>query len=613
MRSKGTLLLAGFGLLALAATSLLLWELDNQLASTAGPRPTWPSGTRYDYRLEWTADSEVGGQAADGAPTFTSKIDLSATVRLVSHGAYEHGWLLAASFVEVPKPDVALLGRPVFPDPAAARAELVGPTAWVVIDADGRVERVYFDASAPQAFKHLMQSVVGLAQITTGDGPSWSAVEPGPSGIARVVYERESATTWTRQRIGYDTLTAAPVVPNATPQLAARADITVDPQGHLATLVDNEVLTVRIPNATAALFHGTSRFALTLVDHGKEVVGDQPALAQKEVRTPGQIAQTGEIETRLREQRTRGMTREQLVEGLGRVWTLPSGSEKRRWLDQAAALLQLHPELCSDVLAAFHDGEGRERLFAFDLLASAGMPEAQAAMREALASPDAKLLAPELVQRFSLVVRPDADSARFVVDAWRAARTNGDADLASATTYTIGAVARHLAEDGAHAALVDDLDGKLRDALAQAATPRAREDALAALGNAAQAANVSVVREAAHDASPEVRSRAAWALRDTATPEARAALVELSSDADPRVARSALAALGRQPLAAADFASLEHTLHGPLADATAAGLIDLLGAHLDGGAPVRQMLESLAANPNVQLQARARVLLAQLN
>lgn len=172
MRSN---VLATLTALAIGAIGLVLTGLGG--APAGSPRPTWPRGARYDYQLVWTADTEVGGQ--DNGPALTSKIDRGATLRFVSHGAHEGGWLLAATFVEIARPDVELLGRPGFADAAAARAELVGWTAWVVVDADGHVERIYFDATAPQAFKHLMQTVVG--QITVGDGASWRAIEPGPS------------------------------------------------------------------------------------------------------------------------------------------------------------------------------------------------------------------------------------------------------------------------------------------------------------------------------------------------------------------------------------------------------------------------------------------------
>ena len=595
MRSKGLLLALAIAVAGL--TGLVL----HGLTDPAGPgaRPGWPTGSRYDYRLVWQAASEVAGSADPGIPAFGSTIDLEATLRLTSHGAHENGWLVAASFVSVPKPNVELLGSQVLTDPAA----LVGPTAWVVLDIDGRVARMYFEPSAPQVFKHLMQTVIGLGAITSGDGNTWRAVEPGPSGIARVVYRR-AGTQWTRDRVAYDQITAAPAIPNAQPTLDAHAAITVDAGGHLATLVDDESLVVRIPNVTTPVFHGTSKFSMTLIARGDGSIVPI-ALANLESRAPGELVQSGDVEQALREQRAAGMTRDELVGGLGRAWGTAS-SAKRRWLHRAVAMLQLHPELCDDVLDVFSDGDDQTKLLAFDVLAAAGSPEAQAAMRDGLALPAAHGLEVKLVQRFSFVGRPDATSSRYVLATWQGAT----GDVATAAGYTVGAIARRVSEtDGALAA---ELGDHLRKALGHATSTTEREHLITALGNTALADNVPVLREQARDASPDIRARAAWALRDMATADARKALLDLATDADARVARSALRAMGRQPLDGADLARLEEALRGPLPDATVAALIELLSLHLEDGA-TRRMLEVLAARTsNNHLQARARVLLSQL-
>ncbi|MBL9018860.1 MAG: HEAT repeat domain-containing protein [Myxococcales bacterium] len=571
-------------------------------------RPTWPTGTRYEYRLEWRAESELAGA---GELALTSKTDLEATLAFTSHGPHERGWLLAAAFVDVAKPGVEVLGKTVFVDVASANAQLVGPTAWVVLDLDGGVERIYFDPSAPPAFKHVMQSVASLSHITSAAGDAWTATEPGPSGIARVAYERESASRIQRTRTSYDRILVAPATPDATPELTARAAIVVDARGHLESLVDDESLALRLPGTTTPLYRGTSKFSLTRLSTTRAPVS-AVSLENLEQRAPGELVQGGDADRALREQAAAGLTEEQLAEGLARGWGdgEPDRKQKRRWMHRAVALLQLHPELCADVLATFAEGDPAVRLLAFDLLAAAGTVEAQAAMREAFATPGARGLEVDLVQRFSFVHRPTPETVQLVVAAWQTAT---DRDVASATAYTVGALARRLDADPETKPLAAELDGQLREALAKATTVREREDALAAIGNAAISDTVPLVRELARDPAPEIRSRAAWALRDMHTADARAALVELSTDTDARVARAALKAMERQPLGSSDLEKLERALASRADVATNTALVDLLAAHLRTGAATRRMLEAIAdKSTDSHLASRARALLDQI-
>jgi hypothetical protein len=413
-----------------------------------------------------------------------------------------------------------------------------------------------------------------------------------------------------RTRTSYERLVVAPETP-AKPELRSRASIVVDADGHLASLVDDEALAIRVPGTSTPLYHGTSKFSLTRVATKRAQVSAAPSLETLEARTPGEPVQGGDADRALREQAAAGLTEQEFADGLARTWGEHDRKQKRRWMHRAVALLQLHPELCEDVIAAFAGGEPNVRLAAFDLLAAAGTIEAQAAMREAFAMPAARGLEVELVQRFSFVTRPTAESVQFVLAAWRSTQ---DRDLASAAAYSVGALARRLDADPKTKPLAAELDGALRDALANAKTTREREHLLAAIGNAAIAGNVPLVREQARDASPEIRSRAAWALRDMHSADARAALVELSTDADARVARAALKAMERQPLASSDLDQLERALASRTDSATNGALVDLLAAHLQTGAATRRMLETIAANTtDSNLQARARVLLDQIN
>jgi hypothetical protein len=141
MRSKSKALLVVVVAVGMCA---LVWGLAGADARS----------THYDYRVELEAPS-LGLETCGGHPNH-----LSATLRLVGHGAHEGGSLVAASLVDV-----------------EGETELVGANAWVVV-VDGRVERVYFDAQAPHAFQQVMRTTITIGQPMGGDGETWNAVAP---------------------------------------------------------------------------------------------------------------------------------------------------------------------------------------------------------------------------------------------------------------------------------------------------------------------------------------------------------------------------------------------------------------------------------------------------
>lgn len=533
----------GVAAAAVLASALGLWlalrAAPQVPVVTAGP---WQAGTTLRYRLAWTTSGRVALTGApDGEPPLANDVDLAATLRLTGHAAPGGEVVLAASLDELARHDVAVLGRDVFADHADATRQLVGPTAWVTLK-DGVVAQIHFEPGAPPVFKHLMQSVLGLAQVRVSAEPSWSALEPGPSGIARVIYERTGARTLVRRRVSYERLTAAPDAPGARPELAATAAIELDADGRIASLVDDERLVIRTAGTAAPLFEGRSRFTLELEGRGRAAAAPVPVLAGLEARRPAEPVVEGDVERALLEQRAAGLTFDELARGVRTRWS--DRDAQRRWFARGVALLRLDPSLCAELAElGFGDaGDPAARRLVFDLLAAAGHADAQAVMREALGRDSARPQLVELVQRFSRVTRPDAASARFVHAAHARARASGERALVGATSYTLGALAHHLRASG-EPALAAELDGELRAALAAATTSEARATALAALGNARLDDNVALVRAHAGDPEPDVRGRAAWALRHTHTDAARDALYELATDADPRVARTAFAAL----------------------------------------------------------------------
>lgn len=590
MRTR-TKLFAGAALVAVAAIG---WDLLDRTSDVVEVRANpWPAGLQLRYDFAWKLDSEL----AAGGSGIAAHIDLAATLTITSHGD-----VLAASLDDITAHQLELLGKHVFADAAAARAQLVGHTAWLVLAANGTVERVYFDPKASPAFKHLMQSALPMTQIARADAAKYTTTEPGPSGLGRVTYRRDGRSL-TRTRDAYEQLTVVPDASVATPELAGTASITLDAGDRIAKLADDERLVLRVPGSATPLYEGTSRFTLALVGTNRVVPAAPPVLAQLHQRRPGELVLDGDVERAHLEQRANGLTLERLTSGFRRAWG-SARDDKRIWVSQAVALVKLDPSLVDEIVElGFGDGsDARTRSLAFDLLASAGHAEAQAAMRDVLASQRTDFV--DLVQRFSIVAAPTAETVEFVLAEYRTA--TGSAQIA--TSYTLGSLAKHVRV--ADPKLAAEVEGTLRGNLADAQTPQARAHAITALGNAALADDV---RPYATDVDAEVRAGVARALRHTATPAARDTLVKLAADADVNVARAALAVFGKQSLDAETLDRLERVT--PSHPATDAALLDVLGRNAHQNVPaVRRMLEAIDARAasNPHLQERTRVLLAQL-
>jgi hypothetical protein len=307
----------------------------------------------------------------------------------------------------------------------------------------------------------------------------------------------------------------------------------------------------------------------------------------------GAIALAGDERSTLAK-KVDGLTRIELYEGLaGAV------ADENRWLWRASGLVEQDPSLAAELGDRVAAGElaGQRAELALDLLAAAGTPEAQAALRVALASPAVRAARNYdlMVQRVSLVAHPTPETARFASELYRASGS-------VPTAYALGAVARHLAESG-DATGATRYTTQLSEALARSDAPREQAALLGALGNAADPSRVPLVVRFATSDVATVRAATARALRDTDTPIARAELHALFADPTTAVQHQAIEALRKHALGATDLGTLAahvDTLHGGNED----GLVTLAAAH---GAAGTGLLRAIAARPSTFPELRARI------
>ena len=163
-------------------------------------------------------------------------------------------------------------------------------------------------------------------------------------------------------------------------QLSNRYEIEMSDRGHLVALEGGEDL---LPAESAASsLKQESRFRLML----RHISPTSRAFVEEqrmELSSIGGHLVTKGTRQRLLESQAQGFTREQMNHDLALYaagGTMPGGN---RWLWQAEGLLKLNPSYAEDLVPLFlseamnHQG----RKYIFDVLSSAGTPEAQAVMR----------------------------------------------------------------------------------------------------------------------------------------------------------------------------------------------------------------------------------------
>jgi hypothetical protein len=550
----------------------------------------------------------------------------AAVLLLSALGVHEGRVIFSARLGDVTEHVLRVLGADVFPSEQAARAVFEGREAYFGASPDGRVDAFYFAPQDPPAFEHAMQALLEQMQVSLpSDGASsWSVAERNAIGAstARYQVERADPLTLSRSRGPYDAIRAASGdrCIGCLQDRSDRATIVLDGDGILKTLQEAERVSLTRPKTQEPVFASWMSFQAKWMrtDTFEPPTQVSLDLAHLRVRRPGEVVASPGADADLLAQRAGGMNREAVLMGL-RIYGKTGKLLDPTFVGRAAALLLQHPELCEELLKAFQDASlgPRGQALAMDVLASAATSPAQAAMRKALSTPEVKrdpAAYVALLQRFTVVGHPDAESVRFVRDAWESAAARGDRQTRSGAALTLGALTRALARNG-DAALAAATDARLRSELGRATSAADKAAYLTALGNAAQPGDAEAIVPLAKDDDPRVRASAANALRNETTVEARAALVALAGDSHADVQQAALAALDARPLAAEDMKSLGSVLaSGAIASSNDGPLVTFVSKHAQDAPDVaRQMLqyvlEQAQQSGDRPLEARVKILL----
>ncbi len=573
-------------------------------ALAAGPAADarWTPGVAQRYRFRWeTTTRAPQAMSGAGASVVEGRTALEGVLTLGATAGDARTLELQLPRLEVV--EVQLLSGAKAAEGAPLKAALEGRRAWLALGEHGALTGVTTEAGAAPLFANLALALAGELQHERRPAPEWTSRERTARGLAEVRYRWAAAGAQTvlfKERVRYVELAGlgASKTPGA---LESRAELRFDEQGVLRQLSMSETLEAR--GAAAEPARSTVRLTLEWEGAQAQLVAARPA-ALEAPRLPGQSLQPADARLQHLAQRVDGLTPAELTESIDRFVALGSLPDQPRFLIRATGLLQQQPALAAPLgVRAAATASSSERAFVLDLLAGAGTPEAQAALRSAVGSAGALADRERVTQfaRLALVEHPTPETVAFVEQAFTTASGKERLDRA----LVLGAVAHALHTHG-EPERAQELGARLAEGLAAAATPKETAAYLRALGNAGLEAHVPQVIARLSSAEPLVRSVAAYALRKTRVPAARQALLGLVGDASADVQRNALHALdGLEglPEAAAISAQVRRGVTAPRA---ASDVVTAL-APFAGDAAVRAALQQLAAAPESEAQLRERV------
>lgn len=568
-----------------AAAALWWWSSDRAATPASRSGGGLAAGEHRAYDLTWDGASVADASGLPGgAEAYIGEVEVRA--RLVVRGLGRDG---DASLVGYRLEDVTAASYRVLGQDILAGIDLTAGELVAAIGPDGGLLDLRPDPAAPPAADVLLRAIVQQSVVTLSEGDAWDAVEPGPSGVARMRYRRDEAGSLIRTRTGYVSLAALPgACESCREQLDGVAAIELDRAGVVRDLVDEEQLVVVDDRATRLTID--SRFTL----HASTVTTTRrsaPVLdGRKVIAAAGSGFEGGDDDL----ERARGWS-------LGRIGTtivrfLATGATpgETTWMHGVAAYLRLHPEACRELLRMFAapglPAEGRDLIAS--MLVAAGTPSAQTALRDGidwLARGHADDEVARVLSRTGLLAEPTTATAEWL--AGLRADRDDHAATSSAATLALGAAIGGLddrAEAARHAAA-------LRDELAGAGDPATRIELLAALGNAGRPDDAAAIAALAGDPEAAVRHQVTVALRKLDDAAAVPALTALAGDGDGTVRAAAIEMLGRRDLgaAAANRVAGEAIAAGARADELGA-LIRLLAPHAaDAGvaATLRSLLD----------------------
>lgn len=601
-----------------AAVSALAFVLIHKSRSRVTETSTLavpPRGKEAVLHFTWHEKSTAhlpNGEAAGLASAMDGELDLEADLVLSRETTLDGGDAVRAELRDVRTSRSVVMGHDVLETGESGKKALEGKPIHLVFEG-GHITKVLVPRDAASITVQLVESVARQVLLAHPRVGSFEREEQTPIGTMLVQYEPKG-DSWRRTITGAVTIDNLPAVCIAPCVKHARGEgeVRFEEEGVVLRLTEKRELRAGIAGQTPIL-ESSATFEATRVKDGAFAADalDPKTLASK---LPGAPFENEAERYAALVRRAEGATIEDVLGGIGAIAASGPSATSKGWLVRSTALLELHPQLISEVAIRFEDEElgTRGRMAVLDLLAATSSDEAKVALLRVLDSSAARHGEQRLVylQRLVLVEEPSAEMARAIRERHAKSLRSNDVEMAYAEAHVMGAMAGNLAERGDRTeskAAIDVLAGEVDSAK----TPAARAAYLSALGNAGDRAQLPRITRHAKDPDPAVRRSAASALRKTSNPEAREALMSLATDADEQVQVAAVNALGHYPVDASEQRQLGRMLETPrLGGEAEAQVVTLLLRQGPPSAEVRGSLQALLAHTeDPRLAARVRLAL----
>jgi hypothetical protein len=206
-------------LLVLGALGVATWRQRTPAAPTAAvvdqlPPLVFsiPAGRELVFSFRWAGGSTVRWREKAASPEADAKlppqlargaVDTAGQLVVRSYGRQASVSRFSLRVASLSSVDMKVLEQPMFQSTDDAMSMLNNVEAIFDVDEQGHVAMVHVPIEVPQQAAHLLRRMVRWFEVSLPpgqQGESWTAVETGPSGKARVGYQRTAPTTLERRR-----------------------------------------------------------------------------------------------------------------------------------------------------------------------------------------------------------------------------------------------------------------------------------------------------------------------------------------------------------------------------------------------------------------------------
>jgi len=277
------------------------------------------------------------------------------------------------------------------------------------------------------------------------------------------------------------------------------------------------------------------------------------------------------------------------------------------------ALFRIHPERCRDAaaaLATIDSFKDTSFMLVASALAATGTPEAQAALRDAIARSAGKHDHQDvLVAEFGNLDRPDRATEAFVRDLV----AHGDNDeTRSVAQLALGNMAHALG-----ASEPDRAEALVGEALQHAGAATTLDDrivSLHTLGNTGSRRSFDALRAAARDPDFRIRQAAVAALRSLDGGDVEQLLLSLAlHDLEPSVRAEAASSLRQRSLAPATFDALAQLVRRDPSEAVRQTLVSVIAGSAEQFPGATEVLDWVVQHdPKQDVRRNAELALVQL-